>query len=152
MSTDYSIEMEPLVSMTREEMDMKVDEHFAFEAEDDVAGVLATLSRDVEHDIVGWPGGPTRGREGARSFYQTLFTDLSDSEVQCLRRLYGEGFLVDESMWRGKAPGKPFGLDGRGRPLEFRLLHVIEFADSGDITRENVWIDLAAIIQQRPQD
>lgn len=152
MSTDYSIEMEPLVSMTREEMDMKVDEHFAFEAEDDVAGVLAMLSRDVEHDIVGWPGGPTRGREGARSFYQTLFTDLSDSEVQCLRRLYGEGFLVDESMWRGKAPGKPFGLDGRGRPLEFRLLHVIEFADSGDITRENVWIDLAAIIQQLPQD
>jgi uncharacterized protein len=152
MSTDYSIEMEPLVSMTREEMDMKVDEHFAFEAEDDVAGVLATLSRDVEHDIVGWPGGPTRGREGARSFYQTLFTDLSDSEVQCLRRLYGEGFLIDESMWRGKAPGKPFGLDGRGRPLEFRLLHVIEFADSGDITRENVWIDLAAIIQQLPQD
>jgi len=152
MSTDYSIEMEPLVSMTREEMDMKVDEHFAFEAEDDVAGVLATLSRDVEHAIVGWPGGPTRGREGARSFYQTLFTDLSDSEVQCLRRLYGEGFLVDESMWRGKAPGKPFGLDGRGRPLEFRLLHVIEFADSGDITRENVWIDLAAIIQQLPQD
>ena len=152
MSTDYSIEMEPLVSMTREEMDMKVDEHLAFEAEDDVAGVLATLSRDVEHDIVGWPGGPTRGREGARSFYQTLFTDLSDSEVQCLRRLYGEGFLVDESMWRGKAPGKPFGLDGRGRPLEFRLLHVIEFADSGDITRENVWIDLAAIIQQLPQD
>jgi len=152
MSTDYSIEMEPLVSMTREEMDMKVDEHFAFEAEYDVAGVLATLSRDVEHDIVGWPGGPTRGREGARSFYQTLFTDLSDSEVQCLRRLYGEGFLVDESMWRGKAPGKPFGLDGRGRPLEFRLLHVIEFADSGDITRENVWIDLAAIIQQLPQD
>ena len=152
MSTDYSIEMEPLVSMTREEMDMKVDEHFAFEAEDDVAGVLATLSRDVEHDIVGWPGGPTRGHEGARSFYQTLFTDLSDSEVQCLRRLYGEGFLVDESMWRGKAPGKPFGLDGRGRPLQFRLLHVIEFADSGDITRENVWIDLAAIIQQLPQD
>ena len=39
MSTDYPIEMEPMVSMTREEMDVKVDEHFAFEAEDDVAGV-----------------------------------------------------------------------------------------------------------------
>ena len=144
--------MEPKVSMTREEMDMKVDEHFAFEAEDDVDGVLATLSTDVEHDIVGWPGGPTRGRQGARGFYQTLFADLSDSEVQCRRRLYGDRFVVDESMWRGKAPGKPFGLDGRGRPLEFRLLHVIEFADSGDIKRENVWIDLAAIIQQLPQD
>jgi hypothetical protein len=81
-----------------------------------------------------------------------MFTDLSDSEVQSMRRLYGDGFLVDESMWRGTAPGKPFGVDGRGRPLEFRLLHVIEFADSGEITRENVWIDLAAILRQLPQD
>jgi hypothetical protein len=88
----------------------------------------------------------------ARSFYETLFGDLSESQVHCLRRLYGDRFVVDESVWRGKAPGKPFGLDGRGRPLEFRLLHVIEFAHSGDIKRENVWIDLAAIIRQLPQD
>jgi hypothetical protein len=40
---------------------------------------------------------------------------------------------------------------GKGRPLEFRLLHVVEFADNGDIKRENVWIDLAAILQQLPQ-
>jgi predicted ester cyclase len=45
----------------------------------------------------------------------------------------------------------PFGLDGRGRRLEFRLLHVIEFAANGDIRRENVWIDLAAILRQLPQ-
>ena len=53
MSTAYPIKMEPMVSMTREEMDMKVDEHFAFEAEDDVAGVLATLSRDEESAAAG---------------------------------------------------------------------------------------------------
>ena len=69
-----------------------------------------------------------------------------------LRRLYGEDFLVDESLWRGRAPGRPFGLDGRDRPLEFRLLHVIEFAGNGDIKRENVWLDLAAILRQLPQD
>ena len=28
----------------------------------------------------------------------------------------------------------------------------IEFADNGDIKRENVWLDLAAILQQLPQD
>jgi hypothetical protein len=28
---------------------------------------------------------------------------------------------------------------------------VIEFAESGDIARENVWVDLAAILQQLPQ-
>ena len=61
------------------------------------------------------------------------------------------GFVVDESLWRGKAPGRPFGLEGRGRPLEFRMLHVLEFAESGQIARENVWVDLAAIIRQLPQ-
>ncbi|ACG78676.1 conserved hypothetical protein [Phenylobacterium zucineum HLK1] len=139
------------MALTREQMDRKIDEHFAFEANDDVEGVLATLTPDVEHDIVGAPTGPTHGREGARPFYEGLFADLSDGKVECLRRLYGENFLVDESLWRGKAPGRPFGLEGRGRPLEFRLLHVIEFADTGDIRRENVWIDMAAILQQLPQ-
>ena len=138
--------------MLRERMDEKIDEHFGFEARDDVDGVLATLAPVVEHDIVGWPTGPTHGREAARAFYEAMFADLSDSSVRCVRRLYGDDFLVDESVWSGRAPGRPFGLDGRGRPLEFRLLHIVEFADSGDIKRENVWIDLAAILKQLPQD
>ena len=133
------------------DMDSKIDEHFAFEARDDVEGVLATLSPDVDHDIVGWPTGPTRGREGARPFYEALFADLADGKVETLRRLYGENFLVDESLWRGTAPGRPFGVEGKGRPLEFRLLHVVEFTDDGAIQRENVWVDLAAILRQLPQ-
>lgn len=140
------------MTLTRAEMDRRIDEHFGFEARDDVEGVLATLSTDAEHDVVGWPGGPSRGRDGARPFYETLFADLSDGEVTSLRRLYGERFLVDESLWRGTARGKPFGLEGRNRPLEFRLLHVIEFAKDGAIARENVWLDLAAIMRQLPQD
>lgn len=138
--------------LTTQQMDAKMDEHFAFEGADDVEGVLATLTDDAEHDIVGWPFGPTQGREGARRFYETMFVDLSDSEVRSVRRLYGSNFMVDESLWRGKAPGRPFGIEGRGRPLEFRLLHVVEFSDSGDIKRENVWVDLAAIQRQLPQD
>ena len=134
--------------LSREEMDRKLDEHFGFEASDDVDGVLATLTDDVEHDIVGWPTGPTVGREAPRGFYETLFADLSDGKVRSLRRLYGDNFMVDDSVWTGKAPGRPFGIEGRGRPLEFRLLHVIEFADAGDIKRENVWVDLASIQQQ----
>lgn len=56
--------------------------------------------------------------------------------------------MVDESVWSGTAKGTPFGMEGRGRPLEFRLLHVLEFAGDGQISRENVWLDLAAIQQQ----
>jgi len=50
------------MAMTRSEMDRRIDEHFGYEANDDVEGVLATLAPDAEHDIVGWPSGPTRGR------------------------------------------------------------------------------------------
>lgn len=137
--------------LTRAQMDAQIDEHFGFEQADDVEGVLATLTPDVNHDIVGWPSGPTRGPEGARPFYETLFADLSDGRVETIRRLYGEDFLIDESLWRGRAPGRPFGLEGRDRPLEFRLLHVVEYASDGRMKAEQVWIDLAAIQHQLPQ-
>ena len=61
------------MNMTRDEMDRIVDEHFTYEAADDVEGVLSTLAADATHDIVGWPAGPTHGRENARPFYQALF-------------------------------------------------------------------------------
>lgn len=138
--------------LTPAEMDRRMDEHFAYEMRDDVAGVLATLAEDVEHDIVGWPTGPVHGRDATRPFYETLFADLSDGRVATLRRLHGDGFLVDESLWTGRATGRPFGLEGRGRPLEFRLLHVVEFTAEGQIARENVWLDMAAILRQLPQD
>jgi hypothetical protein len=137
--------------LTRAQMDARIDEHFGFEQADDVEGVLATLTPDAEHDIVGSPTGPTIGPEGARGFYETLFADLADGRIKTVRRLYGDDFLVDESIWSGRAPGRPFGVEGRDRPLEFRLLHVVEYADDGRMKRENVWVDLAAILQQLPQ-
>ena len=136
------------MALTREQMDQKLDEHFGYEACDDVEGVVGTLDENVEHDVVGWPAGPSRGREQARAFYQATFPDLADGKVRSLRRLYGENFMVDDSIWSGVAKGRPFGFDGRGRPLEFRLLHVLEFTDHGHISRENVWLDIASIQQQ----
>ena len=129
-------------------MDSKLDEHFGFEQRDDVEGVLSTLVDDVEHDIVGWPAGPSLGREATRAFYEATFADLADGKVRSVRRLHGESFMVDESIWSGTAVGHPFGFEGRGRPLEFRLLHVLEFAEDGRIAREQVWLDSAAIAQQ----
>ncbi len=138
--------------LTPQQMDQKLDEHFGFEAADDIDGVVATLAPDAVHDIVGYPTGPTRGRENARAFYRRMFADLAESTVTSVKRLYGINFLIDESIWDGRAPGRPFGLEGRNRPLRFRILHVLEFADDGRIQREQVWLDMAAIIQQLPQD
>jgi predicted ester cyclase len=138
------------MTLSPREMDRRMDEHFGFEQRDDIDGVLATLAPDVEHDVVGWPAGPSHGRTATRPFYETLFADLSDGRIECLRRLYGPDFLVDESLWHGRAPGRPFGIEGRGRSLSFRLLHVLEFTADGAIRRENVWVDLAAVIAQLP--
>ncbi len=138
------------MGLSRVQMDRVLDEHFRHEAADDVEAVLATLADDAEHDVVGWPGGATRGRDAARAFYAATFADLADGQVRTLRRLYGEDFVVDESVWRGRAAGRPFGLDGGDRPLEFRLLHVVQFDADGRIARENVWLDFAAILAQLP--
>ena len=142
---------EPTMALTRAEMDQKTDEHFGFEARDDVEGVLATLAPDAEHDIVGSPLGRRAGVTGAGVLRRPVRGSIG-KQVETVRRLYGEDFVVDESLWRGRAPGTPFGLEGKNRPLEFRLLHVVQFADNGDIQRENVWIDFAAILKQLPPD
>jgi len=136
------------MSLTPAQMDHKIDEHFGFEASDNVAGVLATLAPDATHDVIGYPTGPSHGREAARKFYEGLFADLAESKVTPIRRLYGENFLVDESFWEGTAPGRPFGLEGRGRPISFRLLHVVNYTADGLIQQEQVWLDLAAIQKQ----
>ncbi|MFC3231223.1 nuclear transport factor 2 family protein [Marinibaculum pumilum] len=137
--------------LTPAEMDSKMDAHFQFEIRDDVEGVLTTLAPNVEHDIVGAPTGPVRGREAARAFYDGLFADLAEGEVTNLRRYHGENFLVDESLWRGRAVGRPFGMEGGNRQVEFRLLHVLEFTEAGEIARENVWLDFPALMRQLTQ-
>lgn len=136
--------------LTQQQMDQKIDEHFGYEARDDIEGVLATLSDDAVHDVVGSPLGVLRGREAARPFYTALFADLSESKVTPVRRLYGAGFVVDEALWEGRAPGRPFGIEGRNRPLSFRLLHVVNFSAEGQIQQEQVWLDFAAIMRQLP--
>jgi len=135
-------------AIPKEEFDRMIDRHFKYEAEDDVDGVLSTMVPDVEHDVVGSPTGPLHGTQQARGFYDALFSDLSGEKVNTVRRYYGPDFVVDESLWEGTAPGTPFGIPGNGKRLSFRLLHVFDMAPDGRIKRENVWIDLASIMQQ----
>jgi len=137
---------------TRSRMDRAIDEHFRHEGRDDVQGVLNTLSDDVDHDVVGSPTGPLRGKAQARTFYEQIFADLEQEGVTSKHRYYGDDFVVDESVWRGTAVGNPLGFAGRNRPLKFRILHIFEFDDSGVIRRENVWMDTAAIAAQLRDD
>lgn len=136
------------MGMTREQVDRLINEHFAFEAADDVEGVLGTLAEGAEHEVIPSPMGALNDRARIRAFYEMLYRDLKGESVTPVRRLHGDGFVVDEAVWHGHvADGRPFLCDGRSGRVSFRLLHVFEFRD-GKITRENVWCDLAAIQRQ----
>jgi predicted ester cyclase len=136
------------MGMTREQMDRLVNEHFMYEATDDVDGVVASLAADVKHEVVPSPFGLQTDKSRIRAFYETLFADLRGDGVTPVRRLYGDDFVVDETVWSGRVVnGRLFGLDGRSGRVSFRLLHVFELAD-GKIANEAVWCDVAAIRRQ----
>jgi ketosteroid isomerase-like protein len=136
--------------LTPAEMDHLLDAHFRAEAEVNIPAINATFTADVEHDLVGSPpGGPLHGKGAVGAFYARLLENLAIEQFTSVRRLYGDDFVVDESIVDGHAQGIVGGREGRGRPVRFRLLHVFEFRD-GLIARENAWLDLAAVQQQLP--
>ena len=132
----------------KREYDQLIDDHFMFEATDDVDGVMGSLADEVEHLVVPSPAGVRTDKGEIRGFYEGLFADVKGQPPTPLRRQYGDDFVVDEVMWNGFiADGRPFGLEGKSGDVSFRLLHVFDIAD-GKITREAVWCDLAAIQAQ----
>lgn len=134
--------------MNRTEMDRIVNEHFGYEAADDVEGVLATVTDDVRHLVVGSGYGELRGKDAVRPFYEELFAALKGTGVEPVARWYGEDFVVDEVLWTGRIEdGRFFGQPGRSGNVTFRLLHVFEFR--GDlISSERVYSDIVAIAEQ----
>jgi steroid delta-isomerase-like uncharacterized protein len=124
-----------------------VERHFKAEGAGDVDGAVADYTDDIEHDVVGWPTGPVHGKEAAREFYQHLTANFRTEEERPSHRYWaGDAMVIDQEM-TGRAIGTFLGLPGNGRRITFRILHVFEFKD-GRISRENIWLDGAAIQQQ----
>lgn len=128
-------------------MDRLVRAHIAAEIAADPAGAVAMYTDDVEHDVVGFPGGAVQGKAAARGFYEQLVRDIHTETMTPIRRYYGKDFCVIDHEWRGTVPGTFLGVPGHGRRIAFRLLHVWEFRE-GQICRENVWLDGGSIVAQ----
>jgi uncharacterized protein len=134
--------------MTRESMDKVVNDHFMYEATADLEGVLGTYAKDPEHQVVGGPDGALRGRPAIRGFYQRLFPALKGERAEPVMRLYGEDFIVDESILIAEVvDGRPFNLPGKSGHARVRLLHVFQLRD-GLIARERVFFDFADMSRQ----
>ena len=139
--------MSTTTAMTHEEMDRVLADHFTAEATHDLDGLLATLTIDAEHDVVGVPDGIHHGRDEIRPFYERVFSLLQGEGVEPRRRYYGDNFLVDEVLYTGEADGALFGVEGRRGKVSFRLLHLVEFRD-GKMARENAWLDVDSARRQ----
>jgi SnoaL-like domain len=136
------------MNLSREQMDKAVNDHFGFEAADDLDGVMASLAPKVEHEVVPSPVGVLHDKPQIRDFYAMLFDSVKGESVTPLKRYYGDDFLIDETMWHGQiTDGRPFLCDGKSGKVSFRLLHIFEFKN-GMIAREQAWCDLAAIQKQ----
>lgn len=140
-------QQETALSMSRARMDALVDGHYRAEEAGDLEAIVEGFAPDAEHDVVGRPGDALHGGDQIEGFYRALLAELRIDRFEPVRRWYGDDHVVDESVLHATAQGRPFGLDGRGRPVQARFLHIFDFTD-GLISRESAWIDLAAIQQQ----
>lgn len=133
---------------TREQLDAIINEHFMFEATDNVDGVMGSLAENVRHEVIPSPYGDLTDKDMIREMYTNLFSKLHGTGVDPVKRYYGDDFLIDETVWHGRVDdGQPVGCDGMLGDVSFRMLHVFEVSE-GKIAREQVWIDLAALQQQ----
>ena len=133
--------------MNQEEMLTLVERHLKAEGAGDIAGAISVYTDDIEHDVVGWPGSPRRGREAARGFYEHLVANFRSETEQPTHAYFTESACVLDQMMIGTVTGSMLGLPGNCQRITFRVLHVFEFRD-GLISRENVWLDGGAIQQQ----
>ena len=124
-----------------------VERHLKAEGAGDIEGAVSVYTDDVQHDPVGFPGVPYHGKDGARASTATSSrtsaprTRLRPTSTRPTTR------LVMEQLMTGTVIGEMLGLPGNNRRITFRILHVFEFRD-GLISRENVWLDTAAIVGQ----
>ena len=124
-----------------------VSRHLRAEGMGDVDGAIEVYTDDIEHDVVGFPGSPSHGKDGARKFYEELTSNFRTEGEEVLHRYLTDDSMILEQMMTGAVIGSMLGLPGHGRRISFRIMHVFEFRD-GLISRENVWLDTAAIVSQ----
>jgi steroid delta-isomerase-like uncharacterized protein len=133
--------------MDSSKMQVLVDRHMAAENNGDLDGAVAVYTDDVEHDVVGFPEGPSRGKAAAHDFYAYLTANFRSESWDVQRQYFADDAMILEQLMTGTVTGSLLGLPGNGRRISFRMMHVFEFRD-GLISRENIWLDGAAVTGQ----
>jgi len=131
----------------QQDMIALVERHLKAEGAGDVDAAVAVYTNDIVHDAVGFPGSPRTGKDAAREFYGFLTANFRTEGEEPVNRLFdGETMILEQNM-TGAVIGELLSIPGNGRKVTFRILHIFDFRN-GLISREQVWIDSAAIVAQ----
>jgi hypothetical protein len=133
--------------MRREEMDRLIHEHITAEMNSDSSAAVQMYGDGIIHDVVGSPSGPNSGVEAAQGFYDFLGANVKTEVMDVNHAWYGEDFCVIEHQATCTVPGEFLGVQGNGKRVSFRMLHIWEF-ENDLMSRENVWLDGGSIIAQ----
>jgi steroid delta-isomerase-like uncharacterized protein len=132
--------------MTPAEMEALIEAHMRAEGTGDPDGAVANYTEDIEHDVVGFPA-PLLGIPAALEFYRQLVKEIRTDGEERLHTYYADDAVVIENLMTATVTGQFLGIPGNGKQVKLRILHVFEFRD-GRISRENVWLDGAAVAAQ----
>lgn len=133
--------------MTPDAMESLIEAHLRAEGTGDPEGAVADYTEDIEHDVVGFPGSPLQGISAALEFYRQLVKEIRTDGEERLHTYYADDAVIIENLMTATVTGQFLGIPGNGKQVRFRILHVFEFLD-GRISRENVWLDGAAVAAQ----
>src|SRR5436190_1584145 len=88
------------MALTRQQMDDQVNQHFMYEATDDIDGVVGsfTENEEIRHEVVPSPVGVLTSLVEVRAYYEMLFPSARGESVTPIMRLYGDDLLVDETQ------------------------------------------------------
>jgi steroid delta-isomerase-like uncharacterized protein len=136
-------------SAQRVKLDLLVDTHVRALGDGDLETLLTTVTDDIELELVGVATSPTRGKDAVRAQCMQEFANAMQERNIPLRRLYGDGFVIDEVIWEGRITGRVGSLLGKGRRVTQRVLRVFEVRD-GLVTRQSTYSDYAALTRQLP--
>jgi steroid delta-isomerase-like uncharacterized protein len=95
------------------------------------------------------PPGTAKGREGVRSFYQSLYASFPDLKTTIHELIAENDKVVLRKSSKGTHTGPPFlGFAARGRPFTLHIINIFELDALGRIRKHWHGLDSADVARQ----
>lgn len=124
-----------------------VEKHIRLENAHDLEEVLATFGEIAQYDDEAW-GEHHTGRDGVRSFYESLMKALPDVEILVQYRYVTDDAIILEVVIRGTQLGAWRGLPATGRRVEIPLCAVYTFDMDDRLAGERIYYDRGTVLRQ----